>query len=114
MKNLFVSFIALIFIGMVSCNHEPTEDAIKDEIRMHYMGQSMAVGGGSWHPDEVNILKKETDKRNKSVWLITAETKGTYESPPLGNPVPDEAFCDTLKFEFKKNEKGIWVSEMVY
>lgn len=81
---------------------------------MHYLGMSMAAGGGSWHPDEITILKKEPDQKNKKVWLMTIETKGTYESPPLGNPVPDEAFCDTLIFEFKKGEKGIWIKRVVY
>lgn len=114
MKNLSHVFIVAIFIGLVSCNNEPAEDVIKDEVRMHYMGMSMAVGGGSWHPDEINILKKEPGETDKKMWIITAETKGTYESPPLGNPVPDEAFCDTLSFEFKKGEKGVWMGKAIY
>ena len=71
----------------------------------------LAAGAGSWHADEIKILKKEVGKKGE--WLIIAETKGIYESPPLGNPVPDELFCDTLKFRFRQNEHGIWECNQV-
>ncbi len=105
---MVIGLLILFSCFIISCNSEPGDEEIKDRISMHYMGMSMAAVGGSWHPSEISVLKKELEKGSKNAWKITAETKGTYESPPLGNPVPDEEFCDTLNFLFQENKEGFW------
>lgn len=112
MQNKFLVFLVICSLGFSYCNNELTDEEIKSNVRMYYMQMGLAAGSGSWKPNEVRVLKKEADKKEKDVWLITTETKGIYESPPLGNPVPDELFCDTLKFIFRQNEHDIWECNM--
>jgi hypothetical protein len=114
MRNQILTLLFVAAFTIISCNTQPTDPDIEDEIGQHYLDMSKAAGGGSWHAKEINILKKLPSKNGKGVWLITSETKGIYESPPLGNPVPDESFCDTLVFKFRKNEFDVWVGEVVH
>lgn len=113
MKISFLIFLLLFTLGFNSCNNELTDEDIQGNVRMYYMQMGLAAGSGSWKPNEINILKREADKKGKYVWLITTETKGIYTSPPLGDPVPDELFCDTLKFKFSQNNHKIWECEPV-
>ena len=109
-----LSFFFFLVLTFSACKTEPKDSDIKDQIHQYYMKMSTAAGGGSWHVSEVQIIEKKRDTKQKGVWEVKAITDGIYESPPLGNPVPDKNFSDTIQFHFKKNENDIWLCTELY
>lgn len=106
-KTIAITLLGISQIFWTCNKHSDIDNEIKEQIGLYYLKSSTAVGGGSWHIHNIDLISKEqTTPKN---WTVKAIINGIYSSPPLGNPIPDSKFRDTAVFHFKIDTEGNWI-----
>ena len=67
------------------------------------MQQSQGDGAGRWDVEGVTVISIIKDAERKNVFNTTSLVSGIRKHPPLGEPLPDEKFTDTLRMDLEWN-----------
>lgn len=95
--KLIIIISLTCLIASCSATAPPKNDEVKQMVELWYMQESSADGAGHWDVKGIDVLSIERNKSNKKVFNTVSHVTGTYHSPPLAEPRPDESFSDTLR-----------------
>lgn len=97
-------FIFIVSVFLISCSvQSPKDDEVKNLLNLWYMQQSQGDVAGRWEVEGVTVISIIKDADRKNVFNTTSLVSGTHKHPPLGEPLPDEKFTDTLRMDLEWN-----------
>jgi hypothetical protein len=107
-------FISIIIVSfLISCSTAaPTDDEVKEKVKLWYMQQSNIDGANQTTVDGVTVLSVKKDTERKGIFNAVCVAGGSRRPSTSTDSLQDEKFYDTVKLSLEWNgAKWVTVNE---